>query len=82
MNTGQHLVLHGSGVGFFPCMQVAEPIATGHLREIAVLDLPPLFRDSALVRRPAAPPLGPASIALVKALTRRAEMLGISAALD
>jgi hypothetical protein len=56
-------------------MQVAEPIAAGLLKEIAVADLPPLVRDSALVRRAGAPPLSPASVALVETLRRRAEQL-------
>ncbi len=75
MDTGRHMVLHGSGAGFFPWMQVAEPIAAGQLKEIAVSDLPPLVRDSALVRRAGPPPLSPASVALVETLRRRAEQL-------
>ncbi len=75
MDTGRHMVLHGSGAGFFPWMQVAEPIASGRLKEISVSDLPPLVRDSALVRRAAAPPLNPASIALVETVRRRADQL-------
>jgi DNA-binding transcriptional LysR family regulator len=75
MDTGRHMVLHGSGAGFFPWMQVAEPIAAGQLKEIAVSDLPPLVRDSALVRRAGAPPLSPVSVALVETLRRRAEQL-------
>jgi DNA-binding transcriptional LysR family regulator len=78
MDTGRQMVLHGSGAGFFPWMLVAEPIAAGQLREIAVVDLPPLVRESALVRRRGAPPLGPASDALVEAVRRRATQLGIA----
>jgi DNA-binding transcriptional LysR family regulator len=77
MDTGRQMVLHGSGAGFFPWMQVVEPIAAGQLREVAVVDLAPLLRDSALVRRAGAPPLGPASQALVEAIRRRADQLGI-----
>lgn len=77
MDTGRHMVLHGSGAGFFPWMQVAEPIASGQLREVTVVDLPPLVRDSALVRRVGAPPLGRASEALVAAIERRATQLRI-----
>jgi DNA-binding transcriptional LysR family regulator len=79
MDTGRQMVLHGSGAGFFPWMQVAEPVHAGQLREIALDDVPPLVRDSALVRRAAAPPLGPAAQALVANLRRHARMLGIYA---
>jgi LysR family transcriptional regulator, low CO2-responsive transcriptional regulator len=77
METGRHMVLHGAGAGFFPWMQVAEPIAAGALTEIAVSDLPPLVRDSALVRRAGAPPLSPASTALVETIRRRAKSLDL-----
>jgi DNA-binding transcriptional LysR family regulator len=77
MDTGRQMVLHGSGAGYFPWMLVAEPIADGRLRELEVVDLPPLVRDSALVRRAGAPPLGPASLALVEAVRRRADQLGL-----
>jgi DNA-binding transcriptional LysR family regulator len=79
MDTGRHMVLHGSGAGFFPWMQVAEPIASGLLRAVAVSDLPPLVRDSALLRRAGAPPLGPAAMALVDTIRRRAEQLALLA---
>jgi DNA-binding transcriptional LysR family regulator len=78
MGTGQYMVLHGIGAGFFPWMQVAEPLAEGRLREVPVADMPPLVRDSALVRRAAAPPLTPAAEALVAAIRRRATALGIA----
>jgi hypothetical protein len=73
------MVLHGSGAGFFPWMQVAEPTASGVLKEVVVSDLPPLFRDSALVRRAGAPPLSPASRALVDTIRRRADQLRLLA---
>ena len=79
MDTGRNMVLHGSGVGFFPWMQVAEHIAAGQLREVTIRDFPPLVRDSALVRRTAAPPLGTASRALMETVCRRADQLGIKA---
>jgi len=77
MDTGRQMVLHGSGAGFFPWMQVAAPIAAGHLRPIEVVDLAELVRDAALVRRAAAPELGPPSRALVEAIRRRADELGL-----
>jgi DNA-binding transcriptional LysR family regulator len=81
MDTGRHMVVHGSGAGFFPWLQVAEPIAAGALRQIEVADLPPLVRDSALVRRIGAPPAAPAAVALVDAIRRRADQLHVRAVL-
>jgi hypothetical protein len=77
MDTGRHMVLHGIGAGYFPWMQVAEPLTAGALREVAVVDMPPLGRDSALVRRAGGPPLAPAAAALVEAVRRRAGQLGL-----
>jgi LysR family transcriptional regulator, low CO2-responsive transcriptional regulator len=78
MDTGRHMVLRGSGAGFFPWMQVAELIESGALCEVHVEDLPELERESALIRRTAAPSLSPAAEALVETLTWRAERLGIT----
>jgi DNA-binding transcriptional LysR family regulator len=77
MDTGRYMVLRGSGAGFFPWMQVAELIQSGALCEVQVTDLPQLERESALVRRTAAPSLSPAAIALAETLARRAERLEI-----
>ena len=77
MDTGRYMVLHGSGAGFFPWLQVAEPIAVGQLREIHVSDQAPLVRESALVRRVGAPPLGQASEAFVEEVRKRAAQLDI-----
>lgn len=77
MGTAMAMVLRGAGAGFFPWMQVAEPIAQGRLVELPVAGFPALTRDSALVRRPGAPALSPAATALVAAIKRRAEGLGL-----
>jgi DNA-binding transcriptional LysR family regulator len=77
MDTGRHMVLHGTGAGFFPWMQVAEPIQSGQLCEVQVADLPLLVRDSALVRRGAAAPLSPAARALIEQLSHRAIQVGL-----
>jgi DNA-binding transcriptional LysR family regulator len=79
MNTGRYMVLHGSGAGFFPWLQVAQPIVAGRLRELPVVDQAPLVRDSALVRRVGAPPLGRAADELVEELIKRARLLGVLA---
>ncbi|MBV8714233.1 MAG: LysR family transcriptional regulator [Chloroflexi bacterium] len=78
MDTGRYMVLRGSGAGFFPWMQVAESIQSGALCEVQVEDLPQLERESALIRRTAAPSLSPAARALVETLAQRAEHLGIT----
>jgi DNA-binding transcriptional LysR family regulator len=78
MDTGRHMVLHGIGAGFFSWMQVAEPLAAGALREIEVVGMPPLHREAALVRRVGAPPLGPASTALIETVRARASQLGLA----
>jgi DNA-binding transcriptional LysR family regulator len=77
MGTGWQMVMAGAGAGFFPWMQVAAPLADRSLREITVVDMPPLVRDSALVRRAASAPLTPAARELVATLALRADRLGI-----
>jgi DNA-binding transcriptional LysR family regulator len=79
MDTGRYMVLHGNGAGFFPWLQAADAIATGQLRELPVIDQAPLLRESALVRRTGAPPLGRAACELVEALTARARQLRVLA---
>lgn len=79
MDTGRSMVMRGSGAGFFPWLQVADAVAAGLVRELDVVDQAPLFRDSALVRRTAAPPLGSASAELVEALGKRARQLKVCA---
>jgi DNA-binding transcriptional LysR family regulator len=78
MDTGRAMVLRGSGAGFFPWMQVAELIQSGMLCEVEVMDLVPLVRESALVRRSSAVAPGAAAMALVETLTRRAREVGIA----
>jgi DNA-binding transcriptional LysR family regulator len=77
MDTGRQMVLSGSGAGFFPWMQVAEPLAAGRLRAIAVEGMPPVTRESALVRR-AATKLTPAAEALAAEIGVRARRLRLT----
>lgn len=79
MDTGRQMVLSGIGAGFFPWMQVVEFVRNGQLQVIPVTDLPPLERDSALVRRAGGAPLSVADQALVKTLQDRATALEIVA---
>jgi DNA-binding transcriptional LysR family regulator len=78
MDTGRQMVLSGVGAGFFPWMQVAEALAAGRLREVAVRDISPLVRASALVRRAGAAPLAPAAADLIAAIHERARQLGLA----
>jgi DNA-binding transcriptional LysR family regulator len=77
METARALALAGAGVGFFVRTYVAEDLARGALVEVAVRDLPPVFRDSALVRRRRGGPLSPATAALFDLLRRQAAALGV-----
>jgi LysR family transcriptional regulator, low CO2-responsive transcriptional regulator len=80
MDTGRQMVLSGVGAGFFPWMQVADFVKSGQMAVIEVTDLPPLERDSALVRRRSGPPLSVADEALVATVRERAAGLGLIAA--
>lgn len=50
IDTARQMVLHGIGAAFLTETLVAEDVAAGRLVAVPVSDLPPLFRDSALVR--------------------------------
>lgn len=78
MQSARHLVLDGSAIGFFPRSYVAEDLDRGTLLEVKVRDLPTITRDSALVRRDAAPPPGPASQELVRILEAQASRCGFT----
>jgi LysR family transcriptional regulator, low CO2-responsive transcriptional regulator len=49
METGLHLVKHAHAAGIFPKMMVHAALKRDELREVQVQDLPPMFRDTALV---------------------------------
>lgn len=50
IDTARQMVLHGIGAAFLTETLVAADVAAGRLVAVPVSDLPPLFRDSALVR--------------------------------
>jgi len=79
LEIAHHLVVERRAVGFFPHTLVARELAAGTMRQLEVVDLPPLVRDLALVRRETRAPLSPATAHLVAALTRRAQQLGLLA---
>jgi len=80
METARCLALAGAGVGFFTRTYITEDLERGALVEVAVRDLAPIHRDSALVRRRRSGPLSPAAANLVEAIRRQAETLGLSSA--
>jgi len=75
METARCLALAGAGVGFFARTYVAEDLQRGTLVEISVRDLPPIYRDSALVRRRRSGSLSPAAANLVEAIRKQADAL-------
>jgi LysR family transcriptional regulator, low CO2-responsive transcriptional regulator len=79
METARQLCLGGAAVAFFTRTYIADDLASGALVAITVRDLPPLFRDSALVRRPQAS-RAPAADALIAALRRHGRSLGLAPA--
>jgi LysR family transcriptional regulator, low CO2-responsive transcriptional regulator len=48
--TARQMLLEGVGIGFFTRTQIADTLAAGQLREVPIVDLGPITRDSALVR--------------------------------
>jgi DNA-binding transcriptional LysR family regulator len=77
MEAGRTLALAGVGGGFFVRTFIAEELARGALAVVPVSDLPPLTRDTALVRRSRAGPLSPAAAAFVEALRCEALRQGL-----
>jgi DNA-binding transcriptional LysR family regulator len=77
IETALHLVRRGQGAGFFTRALVATDLQRGTLTEIPVRDLPPITRDSTLVRRIRASPLSPAAARLCALLRAEAEGLGL-----
>jgi DNA-binding transcriptional LysR family regulator len=77
MECARPLVNAGEGVGFFPRPFIAEDIAAGRLRPIAVRDFPAITRDSAVVRRLRGGPLSPASEQLAACLRAEAAEQGL-----
>lgn len=74
-----YLVRAGHGFGFFTQAYIAPDLQEGKLVEIPVTDLPPLYRDSALVRLERQTELSPAAEVLVRCIRARAVQLGLLA---
>ena len=72
-----YLARRGLGCGFFPQAIVEQELQRGDLVVVPITDLPPLYRDSALVRLDRKTPLSPATEALIGSIRKRATQLGI-----
>jgi DNA-binding transcriptional LysR family regulator len=77
MESAQHMVRAGIGMGFFTRTRVLDDLQSGALVELRVRDMQPLYRESALVRLPRATALGPAAEAFVACLREQAIELGL-----
>jgi DNA-binding transcriptional LysR family regulator len=77
MQAARHLTLRGAAVGFFPQTLVGEDLERGALVEVPVHDLPPIERQSALVRRSKRGPLSADAHAFIDCLRQQATGLGL-----
>lgn len=77
MQAARHLVLEGVAVGFFPQLLIQEDVERGALVEVAVVDLDPIERHSALVRRSKRGALSPEARAFIECLRQQATVSGL-----
>ena len=77
MDSARHMIIGGIGVAFFTKMYISEALAAGQVVEIAVSDLAPIYRDSAIVRLPREIPLSAAGVAFLEQVRQRAAEVGI-----
>ena len=77
METARRMALEGAGVGFFTQTYIEEELRGGSLVAVEVSDLPPLHRESALVRRRRSGALSPAAANMIDAIRRQAVALGL-----
>lgn len=72
-----YLVQEGRAYGFFTQGYITPELERGTAVAVAVTDLPPLYRESALVQMERQSTLSPAADALVRHIANRATQLGI-----
>lgn len=77
MESAQHMVRAGIGMGFFTRVRVLDDLQSGALVALRVQDMKPLYRESALVRLPRRTALSPAAEAFVACLRDQAAALGL-----
>lgn len=80
LHTARHLLRQGIGTGFFPLTFIQEELEAGHAAEVRVADLPPQFREFALVRHPRRETLSAAAENFASCLREEARGLLISPA--
>jgi LysR family transcriptional regulator, low CO2-responsive transcriptional regulator len=78
IDTVQHLLRRGIGAAFLTRTLVMDDVASGRLVEVAVSDLPPLFRESTLMRLRRGQTLAAAVADFVAALREEAALLGLA----
>jgi DNA-binding transcriptional LysR family regulator len=79
LEIARRMVVSSRAVGAFTHTLIADDLAAGALVRIDVVDLAPLSRDLALVRRDHPGPLSPAATHLIAAITDQARRLGLVA---
>lgn len=75
--TGRYLVAHGQGGGFFSRPTVLPDLEAGRAVAVKVLDMPPIYRDTALVHL-ARHKLSPHATNFVERLQLEAKLQGLS----
>jgi DNA-binding transcriptional LysR family regulator len=78
IDTVQHLLRRGIGAAFLTRTLVMDDLAAGRLVEVAVDNLPPLFRESTLVRPARGGTLSAAMADFVAVLREQAGALGLA----
>jgi LysR family transcriptional regulator, low CO2-responsive transcriptional regulator len=73
MNTGRFLLQDSLGMGFFTKMVILPDLETGSVVELEVTDMPPIYRDTALVRLSRNSNLSPAASNFVQLLQGEAK---------
>ena len=75
MDVARRMLLEGAGIGFFTSMYISDALATGDVVAVPIVDAPPLWRESALVRLARSSTLGTAAQEFVVAVRERALQL-------
>jgi len=72
IHTARHLLRQGVGISFFPRTFIQEELDAGHLAEVTVSDLPPLYREVAVMRHPRTGALSAAAESFLQLLRQEA----------
>ena len=80
--SARYMMRSGIGMGFFTRVHVLDDLKAGTLVELNVQELPPIVRDSALVRLPRELPISAAAEAFIVCLRVQAAQIGIEILAD